>query len=83
MEKKKVLALRVNQVLLKKITQNHLDSQIIQNTLEENLQKTHLQIQKKKVLALRERKNLRVEIADLKTSALKNIVKQELEIKTF
>ena len=83
MERKKVLVLRENLVLQKKIIQTHLVSQITQNTLEENLQKTHLQIQKKKVLALRERKNLRVEIVGLKTLALKNIVKKELNLKIF
>jgi len=34
-------------------------------------------------LVLKERKNLRVEIADLKTLALKNIVKKELDPKIF
>jgi hypothetical protein len=83
MERKKVLVLKENQVLQKKIIQNHLALQIIQNILEENLQKTHLQTQRKKALVLRERKNLRVEIVDLKTLALKNIVKKELNLKIF
>ena len=38
---------------------------------------------KKKALDLKERKNLKAEIADLKTLALKNIVKKELNLKTF
>ena len=82
MERKKVLALRENQVFQKKIIQNHLVIQIIPSILEENLQKIHLQIQRKKVLALKERKNLKVEIADLKALALKNIAKKELNLKT-
>ena len=57
--------------------------QIIPSILEENLQKTHLQTQRKKVLVLKERKNLKVEIADLKILALKNIVKKELNLKIF
>ena len=36
-----------------------------------------------KVLVLNERKNLKAEIADLKTLALKNIVKKELDPKIF
>jgi hypothetical protein len=51
--------------------------------LEENLQKIHLQAQRKKALVLKVRKNLRVEIADLKILALKNIVKKELYLKIF
>ena len=65
-----------NQALLKKISQNQMVLQTIQSILKENPQEIHLQIQRKKVLALKERKNLRVEIADLKTLALKNIVKK-------
>ena len=38
---------------------------------------------KKKALDLRVRKNLKVEIVDLKTLALKNIVKKELNPKIF
>ena len=55
--------------------------QIIQNILEENLLKIHLLIQRKKVLALRERKNLKAEVADLKALVLKNTVKKELNLK--
>jgi hypothetical protein len=51
--------------------------------LEENLQKVHPQIQKKKALVQKERKNLRAEIVDLKTLALKNTVKKELNLKIF
>ena len=83
MERKKILALKENQALEIKIIQNYLVLQIIQNILEESLQKTRLQTQRKKVLVLRERKNLRVEIVDLKTLALKNIVKKELNLKIF
>ena len=67
MERKKVLVLKENQVLQKKITKNHLALQTIQNILAENHQKIHLQIQRKEKMVLRERKNLRVEIADQKT----------------
>jgi hypothetical protein len=83
MERKKVLVLKENQVLQKKIILNHLALQIILNISEENLQKIHLQTQKKKALVLRGRKNLKVEIADLKVLALKNIVKKELNLKIF
>ena len=82
-QKKKVLVLKGNQVLQKKITQNHLALQTILSILEENLQKTHLQTQRKKALVLKERKNLKAEIVDLKTLALKNIVKKELNFKIF
>jgi hypothetical protein len=34
-------------------------------------------------LVLKERKNLKVEIADLKTLALKNIAKKEVKLKIF
>ena len=57
--------------------------QTIQSILKKNLQKIHLQIQRKKVLVLKVRKNLRVEIVDLKILALKNIVKKELDPKIF
>jgi hypothetical protein len=82
-QRKKVLVLKENQVLLKKINQNQMFSQTTQSILEEKLQKINPQTQRKKVLVLKERKNLKVEIADLKTLALKNIVKKELELKTF
>jgi hypothetical protein len=77
------LVLKENQVLLKKINQNQMVLQIIQSILKENPQKIHLQTQRKKVLVLKERKNLKAEIADLKTLALKNIVKKELDPKIF
>jgi hypothetical protein len=83
MERKKVLVLKRNQVLLKKINQNQMVLQTIQSILKENLQKIHLQTQRKKVLVLKERKNLKAEIADLKILALKNIVKKELDPKIF
>jgi len=83
MERKKVLVLKENQVLLKKINQNQMVLQTIQSILKENPQKIHLQTQRKKVLVLKERKNLNVEIADLKALALKNIVQKELDPKIF
>jgi hypothetical protein len=51
--------------------------------LEENLLKVYLQTQIKKALILRERKNLRAEIVDLKVLVLKNIVKKEINPKIF
>jgi hypothetical protein len=83
MERKKVLVLKGNQVLLKKINQNQMVLQTIQSILKENPQKIHLQTQRNKVLALKERKNLKAEITDLKTLALKNTVKKELDSKIF
>ena len=56
--------------------------QTIQNILEKNLLKAPLQTQRKKALVLKERKNSRVEIADLKVLALKNIVKK-INLKIF
>ena len=82
-ERKKVLVLKGNLVLLKKINQNQMVLQTIQSILKENPQKIHLQTQRKKVLVLKERKNLKAEITDLKTLALKNIVKKELDPKIF
>jgi hypothetical protein len=83
MERKKVLGLRENQVLLKKINQSQMVLQIIQSISTENPQKIHLQTQRKKVLVLKERKNLKAEIVGLKTLALKNTVKKELNLKIF
>jgi hypothetical protein len=83
MERKKVLVLRENQVLLKKINQSQMVLQIIQSISTENPQKIHLQTQRKKVLVLKERKNLKAEIVGLKTLALKNTVKKELNLKIF
>ena len=57
--------------------------QIIQSISIENPQKIHLQTQRKKVLVLKERKNLKAEIVGLKTLALKNTVKKELNLKIF
>ena len=51
--------------------------------MEKNLQKTHLQIMKKKALDLKARKNLKVETVDLKILHLKNIVKREPVPKIF
>ena len=83
MERRKVLVLKKNQVLQKKIIQNLLDLQITQSILEKNLQRTLLLTQKKKVLDLRVKKNLKVETVDLKILPLKNIVKKELIPKIF
>ena len=51
--------------------------------MAENHQKIHLQIQRKEKMGLREKKNLRVEIADQKNLVLKNTVKEELNLKIF
>ena len=67
----------------KKKRQNQLVLQTTQSTLEKNRQKIFLLMMKKKALDLRVRKNLKVEIADLKTLALKNTVKKELNLKIF
>jgi len=83
MERKKVSGLKGNQVLLKKMKQNQLVLQTTQSTLGKNHQKVFLLMMKKKALDLRVRKNLKVEIADLKTLALKNTVKKELNLKIF
>ena len=83
MERKKVLVLRENQVLQKKRDQNQLVLQIIQSILEKNLRKSSSDQMKKKALDLRVRKNLKAEIVDLKTLALKNTVKKELNLKIF
>jgi hypothetical protein len=80
---KKVFVLKENQVLLKKINQNQTVLQTIQIISKENPRKIHLQTQRKKVLVLKVRKNLRVEIADLKILALKNIAKKKLDFKIF
>ena len=82
-ERKKVLVLKGNQVLLKEMSQNQLVLQTTRSTLEKNCQKIFLLMMKKKALDLRVRKNLKVEIADLKTLALKNTVKKELNLKIF
>ena len=83
MERKKVSVLRENQVSQKKMTENHLALQTIQSTLEKNSQKIYLLMEKKKVLVLKVRKNLKAEIVDLKILHLKNIVKRELNLKIF
>ena len=63
--------------------QSLLDLQITLTILEKNPQRKHLLIKKKKALDLRVKKNLKVEIADLKTLPLKNIGKKELIPKIF
>ena len=60
-----------------------MDLQITQSILEKNFQKTHPLTQKKKVLDLKVKKNLKVETVDLKTLHLKNIVKKEDNLKIF
>ena len=59
MERKKVLGLKENQVLQKKIIQNHLALQIILNISEENLQKIHLQTQRKKSFGFKGKKKFK------------------------
>jgi len=83
LERINLLALKENQVLQKKIKQNHQALQIIRSILEKNLQKTPLKRMKKKALDLKARKNLKAEIVGLKILALKNTVKKELNLKTF
>ena len=61
----------------------HLVLLITQNTLEKNRWTILLQILIKKAQDLKERKNLRVEIADLKSLLLKNIVKKEQKSRIF
>ena len=51
--------------------------------MEKNLQKAHPKMEKEKVLALKVRKNLKVETVDLKNLHLKNIVKKEDNLKIF
>jgi hypothetical protein len=51
--------------------------------LEKNPQISPLKMEKKKVLALKVRKNLKVETVDLKILHLKNIVKKEDNLKIF
>jgi len=83
MERKKVSVTKENLVLQKKITQNLLVSQIIQNTLEKKHLKVHPLVERKKALVLMEKRSLKVEAIDLKASPSKNIVKKELKSKTF
>ena len=72
MEREKVLVLKERKVSSKKIIQNQLAIQITQNTLEKNHQKIFQKTEKKKVLALKGKKNLKIE-ADLSLLSLKNI----------
>ena len=75
MERKKVLGIKANLVLV--INLNQPDLQIIQNTSERKSMKIHPIIQKKKALVLMEKKSLKAEVTDLKVSLSKNIVKKE------
>ena len=81
--RKKSFGFKGKSSFTKKKNQNQLVLQITQSILEKNLQKIILQKMKKKALDLRVRKNLKVEIVDLKTLALKNTVKKELNLKIF
>ena len=83
MERKKVLVLKENQVFQKKKNLDHLALQIIQNILEKNHQTIQQKILKKRDQGLRERKNLKIEIVDLKILLLKNIVKKLEILKIF
>ena len=83
MERKKVLVTRENLILLKKIIQNQLVSQITLNTLEKKHLKIRQIVEIIKAQALVERRSSKVEVTDLKTLLLKNIVKKELKSKIF
>ena len=81
--KKKILILNLRKNFLKIKILNLLDLLIILSILEKNLQKALPKMEKEKVLALKARKNLKVETVDLKTLHLKNIVKKEDNLKIF
>ncbi len=83
MEKEKVLVLKGKVIFLLKKIQNHLVIQITQNILEKKILRVHQLILLKKTLALKERKNLRTETVDLKTSLSKNMLKKEEVFKFF
>jgi glyceraldehyde-3-phosphate dehydrogenase/erythrose-4-phosphate dehydrogenase len=83
MERKKVLVIKENLVLPKKMIQDQLVLQITPSILEENHQKAHQQILIKKVMVLKEKRNLRVEVTGLKTLLLKSTVKKGLKSKFF
>ena len=83
MERRKALAIKENLVLQKKIIQNQLVLQITQNTLAKKHLKIHHLVQIKKTLALVEKRSLKAETTDLKVLPSKNIVKKELNLKTF
>ena len=55
----------------KKMTQNQLVSQIIQNTLEKKHLKVHQLVEKKKALVLMERRSLKVEVIRPKSFTFK------------
>ena len=77
MVRKKVLALKENLILLKKIIQDQLVLQIIQNTLEKKHLKIHQIVKTKETLDLKGKRNLKVELIDLKALHLKDTVKRE------
>jgi len=81
--RKKVSVIKENLVLLKKITRNQQDSQIILNILEKKHLKVHQRAEKKKALVLMERRSLKVEVTDPKALPSKNTVKKDLKSKTF
>jgi hypothetical protein len=78
-ERKKVLVIKENLVLQKKMNQNLLVSQIIQNILEKKLLKIYLLVETKKALGLMKKRSLKVGVIDLKVSPSKNIVKKKLK----
>jgi hypothetical protein len=65
------------------MVQNQLVLQIIPSILEGNFQRILQKILRKKILPLKERRNLRVEVIDQKTLPLKNTVKKGLKPKIF
>ena len=83
MERKKALVSKEKKVSLKKMIQNQLALQITQNILVKKHPKILQTREKKKALLLKERKNLKAEVTDLKVLPSKNIVKKELKFKIF
>ena len=81
MERKKVSVTKANLALL--INQNRLVLQITLNTLAKKQLKIHQIVKIVKVQALVERRNLKVEVIDLKALHSKNTAKKELKSKIF
>ena len=77
MERKKVLAIKENLIILKKIIRNQLVSQITLNILEKKYLKSHQIVKMIKTQDFLKRRNLKVEVIDLKTLPSKNTVKKE------
>ena len=65
------------------MNRNQLVIRIIQNISEKKHQKVHQLVGIKKALVLIEKRSLKVEMIDQKTSPLKSIVKKELKSKIF